>query len=153
MGVTRSSLVCDRVRAQISLGLDGELSQLESAMVGSHLERCAECQAYEAEVTAFTQALRSSPLEPIDRTIVVRRPRRPALRARAQVAAAAALALASLAGAGHFLHGGSSELEPVFLPARAHITKMPSKRQLEREQLILERARPGHPTPIDGRAL
>ena len=65
------SLVCDRVRAQISVGLDGELSQLERAMLASHLARCAGCARYEQDVTAFTQALRAAPLEPLSRPIVV----------------------------------------------------------------------------------
>ena len=35
--------VCARVREQVSLELDGELSQLEQRMLAAHLERCAAC--------------------------------------------------------------------------------------------------------------
>lgn len=93
------SLVCDRVRAQVSLRLDGELSQLESRMLDAHLARCAECRAYEAAIAAVTRELRAAPLEPLPHPIVVRRPRRvgTAIRLQAGIAAALALAVAGLA--------------------------------------------------------
>jgi predicted anti-sigma-YlaC factor YlaD len=152
MRPVRSSLVCDRVRAQVSLGLDGEISQLERAMLSSHLERCATCRAYQVETLAFTAALRAAPLEPLGRTITVQRPRRSLVGMRAQVAAAAALVVAALIGAGQLVRGGSPELEPV-VPTRTQITQLPTQRQLEREQLILKRARVGHPVQIQGRVL
>ena len=42
--------VCARVREQVSLELDGELSQLEQRMLGAHLERCGACATYAADV-------------------------------------------------------------------------------------------------------
>jgi predicted anti-sigma-YlaC factor YlaD len=148
-------LVCERVRGQISVGLDGELSQLERVMIASHLERCAACGAYEAEVRAFTHALREAPLEPMTRSVVIHRRRRH-VGARLQVAAAAAVALAALVGAGEALRGQQLNIEsPSFVPdaAAAHIKYM-TRQQVEREQAILARApRPGHPVQLDGEAL
>ncbi|MGI8885926.1 MAG: zf-HC2 domain-containing protein [Gaiellaceae bacterium] len=95
MNPVRSSMVCQRIREQVSLSLDGELSQLELRMVAAHLERCAECHAYEASVREFTDQLRAAPLESPRLPIVVRRARRVSVSAT-QLSAAAALAVAIL---------------------------------------------------------
>jgi anti-sigma factor RsiW len=95
MSVAHRSVVCDRVRAQVSLSLDGELSQLESRMLAAHLARCADCAAFEADVVRITEELRAAPLEQLEHPIVVRRPRRVSVT-RVQIAAAAALAVAVL---------------------------------------------------------
>jgi anti-sigma factor RsiW len=88
-------IVCERVRGQVSVLLDGELSQLEQKMVAAHLERCADCSAFEATVREFTGELRSAPLEFPRHPIVVRRPRRVSISAL-QVGAAATIAVAVL---------------------------------------------------------
>ena len=94
MSAVPRTVVCDRVRAQVSLRLDGELSQLESRMLASHLERCADCRTYDADVTRITAELRAAPLEAMENPIVIRRPRRvSALRLQAGVAAALAVAV------------------------------------------------------------
>lgn len=64
-------------------------------MVAAHLERCADCHAFEASVREFTAELRAAPLESPRLPIVVRRARRVSLSA-AQLSAAAALAVAVL---------------------------------------------------------
>jgi predicted anti-sigma-YlaC factor YlaD len=86
-------VVCERVRIQISLELDGELSMLEQRMLDTHLARCAGCQAYAEDVRTFTDELRAVPLEPIGRPVVVRRARRMVFY-RAQVGLAAAVVVA-----------------------------------------------------------
>jgi predicted anti-sigma-YlaC factor YlaD len=55
--------VCDRVRAQVSLELDCELSQFERAMIRVHLARCGDCRSFAAAVRAFTVGLRAAPAE------------------------------------------------------------------------------------------
>jgi predicted anti-sigma-YlaC factor YlaD len=148
-------LVCERVRGQISVGLDGELSQFERVMIASHLERCAACGTYEAEVRAFTHALREAPLEPIAQSVVIHRRRRH-IGARVQVAAAAAVALVALVGASEALRGQQLKIEsPSYVPegAAARIKYM-TPNQFVREQAILARApRPGHPVQLEGEAL
>jgi predicted anti-sigma-YlaC factor YlaD len=146
------SLVCDRVRAQISVGLDGELSQLERAMLASHLERCADCRAYEGDVTRFTRALRLAPLEPLSRPVVVQ-PRRRLITTRLQVGAAAAVAVAALIGAGELLKNEPVDVQPSFVPTGGGQVQLPSPQQLRREQAILERAQIGRPVQLRGRVL
>jgi Putative zinc-finger len=147
-------LVCERVRGQISVGLDGELSQLERVMIASHLERCAPCQSYEHQVSAVTRMLRTAPLEPIARPVVIHRRRGHFVGTRIQVAAAAAVAVAALVGASEALRGQQLNIEPSFVPeggaAQMHYM---TRQQVEREQAILARARPGHPVQLEGRAL
>ena len=88
-------LICERVRAQVSLQLDGELSELERRMVASHLARCPGCHAYECDTAMLTRLLREAPLESSRYPVVVSRPRRVSV-ARMQVGFAAALAVAVL---------------------------------------------------------
>src|SRR5829696_2558912 len=91
---TGHSVACDRVRAQISLELDGELSQLERAMVGAHVLRCARCHAFQRSVRSFTRELRAAPQLLPSAGLLVRRPRRIPVVARYQASVAAAMALA-----------------------------------------------------------
>jgi hypothetical protein len=74
----RRSLTCDRVRACVSLRLDGETSQLEQRMLEAHLARCEDCRVYADDLDVFTHLLRTAPLEPLERPIVVPRIRRAA---------------------------------------------------------------------------
>ena len=90
-----SPLVCDRVRGQVSIMLDGELSQLEQRMVAAHLERCADCRTFEETVRDFTMRMREAPLESPRVPVMVRRGRRVALNV-ANVGVAAMLAVAAL---------------------------------------------------------
>ena len=152
MRTGRPSLVCDRVRAQISFGLDGELSQLEHAMLSSHLERCADCRAYETDVTTFTRAMREAPLEAPARPVVVR-PRRRFVATRIQVGAAAAAAVAALFGAGELLKGKPLEIQPTFGPTARTQIKFPTRQQQEREQAILARAQVGRPVQLQDHVL
>lgn len=115
MTVVPHSVVCDRVRSQISLRLDSDLSELESRMVDSHLVRCAECCAFEAGAVWVTEQLRAAPLEPLAAPVVVRRPAR-TWAARAQIGMAAAFVLVFFGAATQFVERPS---EPAFgQPAR-----------------------------------
>jgi hypothetical protein len=93
VSVVHRPVVCERVRAQVSIELDGELSELERRMLDAHLARCSACRTYAADVASFTTKLRSAPLERIGRPIHVHRPRHVALT-HAHVGLAAALAIA-----------------------------------------------------------
>ncbi len=83
---------CELVREQLSLALDGELSQLEDAHLDAHVATCASCQAFGAELGAATLIIRTAPLEELSIPISIPAPRRIARRAF-QVAAAAAVVL------------------------------------------------------------
>ena len=125
MTVVPRSVVCDRVRSQVSLRLDGELSQLESRMVDAHLVRCPECRAFESGAVTITELLRAAPLEPLAEPVVVRRPSRTWV-ARAQVGMAAAFALVFFGAATQFAdHPGTSGI--------GQPSRYPTSLQLERE--------------------
>jgi anti-sigma factor RsiW len=148
-----SPVVCDRIRSQISVGLDDELSQLERAMIASHVERCAPCRDYESGLIAVTDALRSTPLEPMGRAISVRRQRQLVVRGRLQVvAAAAAVAAVALFAAAELSGPDALDLDPALAPSRTQV-KYESPRQVEIEQALLERAEPGRPNDIRGLVL
>ena len=86
---------CDCARAWVSLRLDGELSELESYMLDSHLVRCEACRAFAGDAAGFTTALRAAELEPLERPISLPARRR-TMRRAAQFGAAAALVAASV---------------------------------------------------------
>lgn len=91
---------CDRAREWISLELDAELSELEDALLRRHLARCACCGAFRTEARAFTQVLRSTPLEPAPATVALprRRPRVRALQLAAATLVAATVGVGALVG-------------------------------------------------------
>lgn len=86
---------CERARAQISALLDGELSELEQADLGLHVEGCADCRAYHADSVSVSRLLRTAPLEQLEYPIVV--PRRRYVSNRwVQVGSAAAAVLVAI---------------------------------------------------------
>jgi anti-sigma factor RsiW len=149
--VPPSPVICDRFRSQISLELDGELSQLERAMLGSHLERCDGCRAFRAEAASVTHALRETRLARLSMPVTVRRTR-PLVTARLQAAAVAATAFAVVGVSGQLAAnqtrpGGS----PVF-PGE-QVVRYPTQAELEHELALLQSPRgvelplAGKPTP------
>jgi anti-sigma factor RsiW len=150
MSAVYPQTVCTRVREQVSLDLDGELSQLERRMLDIHLERCPRCAAYATDVRDFTERIRSAPQPVMRRPVVVRR-RGPITAVRLQVGVAAGLALAAL-GLGTQLgaspdHGNSLsrfEGRPALSPPRA---------VFEQEQAILRVVKAGRTLPPRGSVL
>lgn len=132
-------MICERVRAQVSLQLDGELSELERRMVASHLARCPGCHAYERDTVMLTRLLREAPLESSRYPVVVHRPRRVSV-ARMQVGVAAALAVVVLGVAvqtAGLERQGSSSRSSIGAPVRYETYD-----ELAREvQLILDNRR------------
>ena len=88
--------LCERARFWASLRLDGELSQLEGALLDAHVARCAGCQAVAEGFGASTSALRSATLEHVA-PVAIDLPRSPR-RLLASVAVAAVLVLGVIAG-------------------------------------------------------
>ena len=150
MSVVYPQAVCGRVREQVSLELDGELSQLEQRMLAMHVERCASCAAYAADVRDFTERMRSAPPALNPRPVVIRR--RGALTAmRLQVGIAAAFALAAL-GLGTQL---AAAPEPSSSLARydGRPALSPPRAVVEQEQAILRVVKAGRPLPPHGSVL
>ena len=139
--------VCSRVREQVSLHLDGELSQLERRMLATHLERCARCAAYASDVRDFTDRIRSAPHAVMGRPVVVRR-HRPLTTVRLQVGIAAAFALAAL-GLGTQL-AVSAESQSGLARFEGQPDLNPPRAVLEQEQAILRVVKPGRPLPPRG---
>jgi anti-sigma factor RsiW len=86
---------CERVREQLSLALDGELSELGWLHLKTHLQGCPDCRAFEARTRAATEILRTS--EPEEPAVPFVLPRTRRLRGRMLGAGAAAAAVALVA--------------------------------------------------------
>jgi predicted anti-sigma-YlaC factor YlaD len=142
-----SPLVCDRVRGQVSVVLDGELSQLEQRMVASHLARCADCRSFEESVREFTLQMRSAPLESPRVPVVVRRARR-AVLSTANVSVAAMLAVAVLGVVSQLGSPGaqSSTVGPRLASANLFSAGWQPERELAQLDAAVSLERPG-PTP------
>jgi anti-sigma factor RsiW len=124
------SPVCERVRGQVSLDLDGELSQLERAMVSRHLEHCAECEAFRDDLVAFTSELRDAPLEEPAHPIALPRLRRARLEFRATAlsigaaAASVALLLGVALGERDLIGGSKSSARPAYLDSQTYEARL-----------------------------
>jgi predicted anti-sigma-YlaC factor YlaD len=93
MGAVQS-VECKRARALVSLGLDGELSAVEQAMLRAHVGCCAACAAFACDLGALTQEIRTAPQQRPVADVSLHR-RRAATRALQLGAAAAAVAIAA----------------------------------------------------------
>jgi hypothetical protein len=91
---------CERSRQWSSLRLDGELTELEQALLEKHLETCGECREFDLQLRSTADLLRAAPAEvPAARfDMPQRRFRLPVSRRLAFVAVVAAAALGSLVG-------------------------------------------------------
>jgi predicted anti-sigma-YlaC factor YlaD len=124
---------CDRAREYASLRLDGELSDFESTLLDSHIERCPSCRAFAEDLVGVTERLRTAPLErPL---IVLTLPQRRFAALRTMQASAAAAAVVSVVGIGALfgmLHSNAS--------APGRVAKLGSMAQEKREFRDLRRA-------------
>lgn len=141
--VGQLSSACEYAREQVSLQLDGELSEFEQVALAAHLESCARCRAYAASVGQVSAELRAAGLE--EPGFLVALPHRSRLRIpvrAAQVAAAAAVAVVvGLSSAGLSLtNGGQQSVSlraarafpdrgPNFKPVRTSRTTIESRAQ------------------------
>jgi predicted anti-sigma-YlaC factor YlaD len=92
---------CERVRAAVSLDVDGEASELERTFLDAHVASCDACAGYRDDVLTTTSLLRAQPLEPFAYRVTVSFNRRTwrGRGLRASTTAAAALVLVGLIGA------------------------------------------------------
>jgi len=80
---------CERARAWASLRLDGELSELEDALLTAHVRRCTACREYQEMVSAVVIVLRAQPVERVAHPLAVPSRRRAIVRPFAAARAAA----------------------------------------------------------------
>lgn len=148
MSAAYPQTVCARVREQVSLELDGELSQLEQRMLSTHLERCPQCEAYAVDVRDVTERIRSAPHAVMQRPIVVRR-NRAVTTMRLQVGVAAAFALAAL-GLGTQLAASTESQRGSLARFEGQPNLNPPRSVLEQEQAILRVVKVGRTLPPRG---
>ena len=98
---------CDRAREWATADVDGELSSFERVLLSAHLAACRSCREFHASVDAFTDLLRTAPLEKLERTIDIGRVRR-RVRVSLRIAPAVAAMAVTVVGLGSFL--ASSDL-------------------------------------------
>jgi predicted anti-sigma-YlaC factor YlaD len=113
-GLTAYPRTCERARMWASLQLDGELSELERALLDAHLAQCEGCSVYVREVRAATEGLRAAELERPAHPITL--PARRRLLRPVHVSAAAAL-LAMAVGLGSLVSSLNSAGTRVGAPA------------------------------------
>jgi hypothetical protein len=135
--------LCARARFWASLRVDGELSELEGALLDAHLVRCADCRSFQATAAGSAGLLRDAPLvapTPL-RVDVLHSPR------RALFAAAAAVVLVGAALLAGFVHGAvaPSTSSPAAVRSVAVVASVETPdqlRRLRRTSLLNERPLP-----------
>jgi len=95
LALTRTR-ACDQARSLVSLRLDDELSELEDALLETHLGACEGCREFADETAVATRELRAAPLERLAHPIWLPTPRRHAYLRGLQTAAAGAVAAAAV---------------------------------------------------------
>ena len=132
--------LCARARFWASLRVDGELSELEGALLDAHLSGCADCRAVVVGFAAATERLRAAPLaQPSPVAVSLRRaPRR--------FLATAAVAVVVLAGviAGGLVRGQASSgaSAPRAVAIVASVDTPDQLRRLRRTALLNQRRIP-----------
>lgn len=133
MGVVRTA-ECERARSWVSLGLDGELSEVEQALLLAHVVRCAACAGFERDADALTRKLREAPLERPAVAGMLPRSRSAAMRSLQVGAAAAVVALAAglggLAGSlnSHNAPAGTTATTGPAAQATGNVASVPVRR-------------------------
>jgi len=93
------SPLCERACRWASLRVDGELSELESALLDDHLGRCRSCRVFARGIEDVAAALAAARLErPAPLALVIPRRRRPlpVLRSAAAATLVAAAGIAAV---------------------------------------------------------
>jgi hypothetical protein len=140
--MNESGHLCERARFWTSLRLDGELSELEGALLDAHLARCAGCRAVADGFDASTLALRSAPLERLAPVAVAVASRRSPRRLLATVTVAAVLVLAVIAGGIARGLGSPSSPVPQVVATVASFETPDQLRSLRRSALLNTRQLP-----------
>lgn len=136
--MTALSQKCERARSWASLRVDGELSELESALLDAHLGRCRSCRAFARGAEHVAAALASARLErPVQLALIVPRRGRIAAVVRTGVAAAS---VAAAAVAAAFIGLGSPDGTARAVRPVAMVTSSDSPNELRvlRRPLLIE---------------
>src|SRR6476469_3821243 len=136
--------LCARARFWASLRVDGELSELEGALLDAHLGRCADCREYAAGVAGATETRRNAPLVAVA-PLVIAAPARPG-RAVAGLIAATLVVLAALVGGivrdNVSSHGAASSVGVRNVAVVSTVETPDQLRRLRRTMLLNQRVLP-----------
>jgi anti-sigma factor RsiW len=127
--------MCERAREWASLRLDGELSELERALLDAHTRNCAACAEYVDEIGAFTMAIRSAELEQLPRPVALPLRHSFAWATRAFQAGAATAAVLAIT-AGLALQVGRNSSARGIVPGRLPANMIQSGPNSENDALI-----------------
>lgn len=139
------SRLCSRARFWVSLRLDGQLSELEGALLDAHLAGCPDCRSFADEASLTTARLRTEALETLEpvRIDVPRRGRNPLVIGFAAAVIAAAVLAGGLV---RNVLSPASESVPAPHPVAVVATSVESNdnefRQLRRTALLGQRPIP-----------
>jgi ferric-dicitrate binding protein FerR (iron transport regulator) len=140
------SHLCERARAWASLRTDGELSELESALLDAHLGRCESCRTFAEGIEAVAAALRTAQLQqPVPLVLATRSGRRTGLRALQVAAAVVVVVSAGVVAAFTGPSGTAAAAKPVSMvagldsPDRLRELRRPAL--VERSHAVLPRNR------------
>ena len=122
-----TAVLCERARTWAALAPDGELSELEHKLLHAHVERCAACAHFAADVAAVAAELRAAALQPLSIPIWRRRPVYARVRAVSAAAAVAVMALGIAARAPL----SSSESDSFDLPRVTNFANTAPTREVE----------------------
>ena len=112
--------LCERARSWASLRADGELSDLESALLDAHLGRCSSCRAFARGTEEIAVTLRAARLEtPAPFALRPRQARRAGLGALQVAAAVAVVVTAGVIAAFSGPSGSTTAVKPVAMVAGA----------------------------------
>jgi anti-sigma factor RsiW len=138
---TSGGQLCARARFWASLRVDGELSELEGALLDAHLGRCGECREFEASATGSAVLLREAPLA-VPSPVVVQAARSPR---RVLLVAGAAAAVIGAALLGGLVNGAVAPGSPTTARSVAVVASVETPdqlRRLRRTSLLNERPLP-----------
>lgn len=129
------SQLCERARTWASLRADGELSELEAALLDAHLGRCPACTDFARGFEDVAGALRATTLErPAPLALSLPRRRLRALHAAAAAVVVVGAGIAALVAAPSGQH---ASVKPVAMVAAAESPD--GLRQLRRPLLVERR--------------
>ncbi len=133
----QKSHLCERARAWASLRMDGELSELESALLEAHLGRCDACSTFAVGTERVAGALRAARLErPVPLVLAPRRVRHAGLRALQVAAAVVVVVSAGIVAAVSGPSGTPAAAKPVSMVAS--VDSPDRLRELRRPALVTQ---------------
>jgi predicted anti-sigma-YlaC factor YlaD len=145
------SHLCERARAWSSLRTDGELSELESALLDAHLGRCESCCTFASGAEAVAAALRSAQLQPATPLVIAPvRARRTGVRALQVAAAVVVVVSAGIVAAVSGPSGNAGAAKPVSMVAG--VDSPDRLRELRRPALVGQ-GRAAIPRNLQGEAV